>query len=1077
MAVEYIDLIGLLKAFKNKGLEKCSLHGKILRQVEKPSNLQDGIKLSETGIFVEMSIFAVNLKYHESFLRGNGIMNKDGNYMVNGSVVAYIDGSFRNLMQNDWFTIDGHIRFGSKDSSPTYVCVFNFHKLTQGGWGLIPCHVSDLDISVWDSHSECYSWMQASGRVNEIQQPAYVKSLPRFSSTLQERYTQKPVEVNTYQPPTDSSSVVKSFNKESRTDIKEFNDTFKKFKGTLESAKSSRLKFINDLKNQYKANTGTVDYVKYMLNGLVGNLRNKPNPYAMTGRGVLKKYLENFKGSSEKYLGTTVSDYLADDFREISKFILDHDTVVNASDKAWGVCKSAFSNVELFYAGIVGVVLGIPYDTMFNIYVNCSSNEISIIEVLNKNPYILQFVSSLSYNDIERVALCFNKHTNSELQMYREISMLHAFISDTSDGSTVFTRNELAKKQIGVVLPKVRYETMKRDGTYLTLALRTNIQTYIKDISKASLGYSGTFRQVGYQYVQPIPTQDLTRAIDSYTNSGLGVLVDGYITSSYMMEQELFVADVMKELGSVKYDYDHALIDKYIDEYELIVGFKLEQMQRYAVHLIVNGAFIVAGGAGSGKTTVSNCIVYVLKKLEPTIDIQFAAPTGKAAKRMQEVVHKEVKTMHSKFKLGVQESLIFDKDNDTDGFDDVAFFFDEGGMVTIDLLYKVLKKIYGGDCRVFLFGDFNQLPPIGKGLPFKNLLRFLPCVFLNVSKRAADGSNITKSSNIISDFSEPSNWLPLESKDDFFLLNCHGDQIQKVIKDICAYYLGRCNSDRVQYIANHLGLNELPKLDGITEDSIQVVTPLAKANYSWGSIKLNNVLEPLFNTSKGLQSTMVYRLTPAIEGTAFSIGDRVIHVDSNMYSMQWYSSYKDGMMQKIYGYGICNGDVGKLVDFIPADDCRFLNEIEEKPDDFDYMDNLRDDSTWCGDSKWFAVVEYYDYIQDRNFYILYRMEENPEIQDNRGVVFKGDDLSKLNLFYAGTTHKLQGSQAEIVIFALDSVNYTGFITRQMLYTMITRGSRLVFGVGSVSNEQNSMLSRARRDIAASNILTIGELIV
>ena len=216
-----------------------------------------------------------------------------------------------------------------------------------------------------------------------------------------------------------------------------------------------------------------------MLNGLVGNLRNKPNPYAMTGRGIIKKYLENFKGSSEEYLGTTVADYLAYDFREISKFILDHDTVVNASDKAWGVCKSAFSNVELFYAGIVGVVLGIPYDTMFNIYVNCSSNEISIIEILNKNPYILQFVSSLSYNDIERIALCFNKHTSSELQMYREISMLHAFISDTSDGSTVFTRNELAKKQIGVVLPKVRYETMKRDGTYLTLALRTNIQTYI----------------------------------------------------------------------------------------------------------------------------------------------------------------------------------------------------------------------------------------------------------------------------------------------------------------------------------------------------------------------------------------------------------------------------------------------------------------------------------------------------------------------------------------------------------------------------------------------------------------------
>ena len=100
------------------------------------------------------------------------------------------------------------------------------------------------------------------------------------------------------------------------------------------------------------------------------------------------------------------------------------------------------------------------------------------------------------------------------------------------------------------------------------------------------------------------------------------------------------------------------LIEQYIHEYEAKVGFKLEERQNMAVHLLVNAGFIVAGSAGSGKTTVSNCVVYVLSKLEPFLDIQFAAPTAKAAKRMQEVVHKEVSTLHSKFKLGVSNENV-----------------------------------------------------------------------------------------------------------------------------------------------------------------------------------------------------------------------------------------------------------------------------------------------------------------------------------------------------------------------------------------------------------------------------------
>jgi ATP-dependent exoDNAse (exonuclease V) alpha subunit len=76
------------------------------------------------------------------------------------------------------------------------------------------------------------------------------------------------------------------------------------------------------------------------------------------------------------------------------------------------------------------------------------------------------------------------------------------------------------------------------------------------------------------------------------------------------------------------------------------------------------------------------------------------------------------------------------------------------------------------------------------------------------------------------------------------------------------------------------------------------------------------------------------------------------------------------------------------------------------------------------------------------------------------------------LFYAGTTHKMQGSQAKLIISLLGDVNYKGFITRNMMYTVYTRGIDYVYALGSVDNTSYSMLSKARTDIAEANISTI-----
>ena len=144
------------------------------------------------------------------------------------------------------------------------------------------------------------------------------------------------------------------------------------------------------------------------------------------------------------------------------------------------------------------------------------------------------------------------------------------------------------------------------------------------------------------------------------------------------------------------------------------------------------------------------------------------------------------------------------------------------------------------------------------------------------------------------------------------------------------------------------------------------------------------------------------------------------------------------------------------------------------PDNFQYPEHIRDDSTFTDVNGYFLIVKYYDYLSDSDFYILYRCKKNVDVSDTEGLVLKGDDFSMLNLFYAGTCHKMQGSQARLIIAPLGTVNFTGFITRNMMYTVYTRASDCVITLGSVDNSASSMLTRARKVVSETNVFTVGE---
>lgn len=1085
--MDKIDLLSLVKKFKK--LDNVVLYGYISSRLPRPINLFDSCKTENGGFFVKMDVLAVGLDRYSQYLKDFGITNDENNniYLVNGSVALYVN---QRGVFPDWYAVRGTLRLGSK-SDDSYLTLFQFKK-DGNDWSILFNALDNVELSNWNKNSRLYMSLNKSLENGFITVPDDVLKLPRFNckvinnvitpvsnrNSLNSNINTalnnvKPVEVNI-------SSSKNNFEIVNRDSILSKPDKLKNFEDMTKNVKVLRDKLIDSLKNDYSHEDSIDDSIKYMVNSLRRYLKSKPHEFASTGRALLKSYLDKYgEIANENYLGTTTSKYLIDDFNEVAEFILDDRNVVNVHGKAWTLCKKAFADREKFYIGIIGIILGIDVEKLFETQRFCSVIKLNFAKILITNPYLLLLIStSYSYQEVDYIAYCLGKLNDKSIEDYKLVCIVFNYLNNNQDSSsTTYRYKDVLSSNIGTSLTKAKYESCMKYGTYLRDNVIKNISTYINcaltkdDYIYPKIGWINN----RYQYILPLMSKELELGISKAIEYGIVIKftdknVD-WLTSSLLLKKEVSICEKMYELSSKgKVGYDHSLIDKYIDEYENKVGFKLEAKQREAVHLIDNYVAIVTGPAGSGKTTVSDCMVFVLSKFTKA-KIEYAAPTGKAAKRLQEVVKQPVQTFNSKFKIfGGDTSLI-----EEDGFDvceeGTVYFFDEVAMTNINVFSAVCEHL--SDCQVFLLGDICQLPPIGKGLPFKNLLRFLPCVRLTVTKRSAENSGITYNSNIINEYSESSNWRDLRQADDFKLISCNDDDIKTVIVLLCKYYLGSITDVEKSNLLKYIRMNEseLIKIPNITPDDIQVVSPVGKASYSWGTYQLNKELQRVFNPCNNYAKMF----TTYNGSIIYSIGDRVIHTDSNMYNMQWYSSYKDGIFQKIYGFGISNGDVGKLVGFFPSTSCEFLDENESAPEGFKYPENLRDDTTFINDNHWFIVVEYYDFISDRKYYITYRVND---IQNDESQLkcFSGDDLNKLALFYAGTTHKMQGSQAKLIIGALGKMNFKGFLSRNMLYTEVTRASEGVYLIGSVSNDYNSQMSVARRYVADTNTDTVQELI-
>ena len=437
-----------------------------------------------------------------------------------------------------------------------------------------------------------------------------------------------------------------------------------------------------------------------------------------------------------------------------------------------------------------------------------------------------------------------------------------------------------------------------------------------------------------------------------------------------LYEAEAFACAKLNALLAMDADRGRQ-VEKTIQEIQQEQGITYAPQQREAVKKAASaGVLILTGGPGTGKTTTVRGIVALFRKMG--LDILLAAPTGRAAKRMSELTGMEAATIHRLLGMSWNEAtheVTFCK-TEKEPLEADAVIIDEMSMVDLPLFAALLRTLRPGT-RLVMVGDADQLPSVGAGNVFSDLIRSqrIETIFLREVFRQAEQSAIIRNAHAVNLGQPPR--MTNDQSDFFFLCRRDAERAVATVVELCR--------------------TRLPEKMGVPADQIQVLTPTRRGGA--GTIRLNQLLQAALNPKAPETQEVLWgeRL--------FREGDRVMQT-RNDYDVVWEKP--DGTV----GTGMFNGDVGKILKIDPS-------------------------------GEWLAI----------------------QFED-RIATYTAEMLNEIDLAYAMTVHKAQGSEYRaVVLCAMPSA--PSLMVRGVLYTAVTRARELLIVVGDDSAVR-SMAENDRR---------------